>query len=77
MSTSLFRRKRAALEVDGELRGLCGSLLVLGTRTLSGMCESTRAGADVLHPPLVCEGSACLVLGTVCALSDNLLPQPP
>lgn len=27
VSTSLFRRKSAALEVDGELRGLCGPWL--------------------------------------------------
>ena len=57
--------------------GVMWSLVVLGTQALSGMCEPTRAGADVLHPPLVCESSACLVLGTVRALSDNLLPQPP
>lgn len=57
--------------------GIMWSLVVLGTWALSRMCELTRAGADVLHPPLVCKSSACLVLGTVFALSDNLLPQLP
>lgn len=51
------------------------SLVVLGTRALGGMCESTRAGADVLHPLLVCESSARLVLGTVPALGDICCPN--
>ncbi|KAM6112681.1 phosphatidylinositol 4-phosphate 5-kinase type-1 alpha isoform 1-T1 [Phoenicopterus ruber ruber] len=58
VSTSLFRRKRAALEVGGESRGVTWSLAVLGTRAPSGTRESTGAGADVLHPPPARESSA-------------------
>lgn len=73
VSTSLFRRKRAALGVMENCRGYVVPSCAGNGGT--GWCESTRAGADLLNPPLVRESSTRFVPGTAPALSDICCPN--